>query len=375
VVESNKNSKPTIIFCNPSFLPVIGGIENWIFQIALRLIDRCNVYVITRLYNQAWQEYQVIQGINILRYTNNTRRIFLLRKISALFDTFKIIKAVQKILSSFNCSVFNFFDPRYEHVYALNFLKNYGVKNIICTAAGTMSETAGFRFKKKVIYKTDALVGISHYALRAFGIQHPKTYLFYPIGKKPADFERRRCYFDSRQVLTVCRIHPRKNLEFLIAVASKLPKLSFVVIGNYNRHFNYYSYLLSLIKKNKIKNVKFLGEKEQLFLDAAFCNSKIFFLPTHHEMFGLVFAEAMSYGLPVVAPNHTAIPEIVNFDSGYLYESNNLEEAVKAIQKITTSRSYWYDLSEGAKDSIEKLYKKDYIGQYAQMLYELAQKD
>jgi glycosyltransferase involved in cell wall biosynthesis len=85
-------------------------------------------------------------------------------------------------------------------------------------------------------------------------------------------------------------------------------------------------------------------------------------------MFGLVLAEAMSYGLPIVAPNHAAIPEAAGLESGVLYEPGDLDECVRAIREVTRSRNRWMELSSGAKAFAEQRYAHDYMGKYAQLL-------
>ena len=89
-------------------------------------------------------------------------------------------------------------------------------------------------------------------------------------------------------------------------------------------------------------------------------------------MYGLVFVEALSYGLPVIAPRHTAIPEAVDSQSAILYQPGNLDECVAAIRKVVDSQEYWKALSEGAKAFMEYRYAQDYYGQYAQVLLQAA---
>lgn len=56
-------------------------------------------------------------------------------------------------------------------------------------------------------------------------------------------------------------------------------------------------------------------------------SASVFCLPTLNEPFGLVFLEAASFGLPVVATRIGAIPEIVmDGKSGYLVEPQNVAE-------------------------------------------------
>jgi glycosyltransferase involved in cell wall biosynthesis len=63
-----------------------------------------------------------------------------------------------------------------------------------------------------------------------------------------------------------------------------------------------------------------------------FRTSDIFIFPTHRDVFGLVLLHAMAEGLPIVASNEGAIPEIVeNGRNGYLFKK---EDSDALAQKI-----------------------------------------
>lgn len=362
--------RPIIVFCNPSFFPIKGGIENWIFQIATRLVKHCSVYIITRLSDKSWSKNEVMCGVQILRYTVGGLGP-ILSNFSVFIEALNIVRSVRMVSDKTNQIVFNFFDPRPAHVYAARFMRRQVVQHVVFTIAGTMSELVSMRVKKLAAHSADNVIGISKYAIKAFGVSHQNMRVFYPVGKKPIDFMKRRASFDSKQVLTVCRIHPRKNLDAIIYVAQSLPELSFKVVGDCTINHEYYVHLTQKIKKVRIKNIKFLGQISENLLHKIYSNSTLFFLPTHHEMFGLVFAEAMSYGLPIVSPNHTAIPEAVGPESGYLYEPNKLDDAVGTIREIANCRKRWLNLSSRSKTFMEQCYSHDYIGQYSQMLLDL----
>ena len=60
--------------------------------------------------------------------------------------------------------------------------------------------------------------------------------------------------------------------------------------------------------------------------------SDILFFPTLREGFGLVVAEAMACGLPVVTTDCSSLPELIDHGKGgYLCEPNNLEDMIGRI--------------------------------------------
>jgi len=64
-------------------------------------------------------------------------------------------------------------------------------------------------------------------------------------------------------------------------------------------------------------------------------NATLFCLPTKLEPFGVVFIEAMSYKLPVIATNVGAIPDFVIDDqNGYLVQPNNVTQLATALTAL-----------------------------------------
>lgn len=106
---------------------------------------------------------------------------------------------------------------------------------------------------------------------------------------------------DDRRVLFLSRIHPKKGLPLLIEAWSRLdPKGWTLNIAGTDDdgHLAEIRRMVTLLGLRE--QVVFLGplageQKRQAFLDA-----DLFVLPTYSENFGIVVAEAMAHGLPVV---------------------------------------------------------------------------
>jgi glycosyltransferase involved in cell wall biosynthesis len=66
----------------------------------------------------------------------------------------------------------------------------------------------------------------------------------------------------------------------------------------------------------------------------------IFTMPSHFEPFGIVYAEAMHFGLPCVGVNHCAMPEIISEGiTGLLVEPSNEVELADALVAILENRA------------------------------------
>ncbi len=357
-----------VVLCNSSYLPDIGGIENWMAQVAARLVGACPVAVVTRQRLSSMPAEEVREGIAVLRYGPNPRAVP--DRLAPVVDALRIVGATTRFAEGRRV-VFNFFDPRPEHVYAAALLRLRGAR-VICSLGGTMSERASRWLKWLAARSAHAIVSMSAYAVRAFGQHHPRVHVCWPTGPLSTGFEARAASFEAQQVLTVCRVHPRKNLESLIEVAARLPDLAFVVAGDHDIHHDYHAALVARVEALGARNVRFVGEKVGESLHRLYGESTVFFLPSHHEMFGLAFAEATSFGLPIVAPRHTAIPEAVTDGSGILYQPGEVDEAVAAISMLTASPERWLAASAAAKAAAGSRLAEDWIGRYARLLLEAA---
>jgi glycosyltransferase involved in cell wall biosynthesis len=80
--------------------------------------------------------------------------------------------------------------------------------------------------------------------------------------------------------------------------------------------------------------VQLTGRYSKVELAGVLASSDFFVYPSRHETFGLVIAEAMSAGLPVVAPDRTAPPEFVDERSGVLVPSDDVAAIARAMEDI-----------------------------------------
>ena len=126
-------------------------------------------------------------------------------------------------------------------------------------------------------------------------------------------------------------------------------------------------------KNKNFKNFPYTEKKELLcqYLSAA----DVFFYPTKGDTFGLISAEALSCGTPVVTYNTDALPEIVSHkEVGYVAEYENIESAKAGIEYILNLSKNDYNLmSKKARERIvsnffcEKMYE-EYLTLYKKIL-------
>src|SRR5207244_7247958 len=83
-----------------------------------------------------------------------------------------------------------------------------------------------------------------------------------------------------------------------------------------------------------------LGQVSRGTLAVEYMSAHCFCLPTIQEGFGLVFAEAMAAGLPVVACRAAAVPEIVeDRRTGFLVSPRSPAELATALETLLNNES------------------------------------
>lgn len=146
--------------------------------------------------------------------------------------------------------------------------------------------------------------------------------------------------------LFVGTLEPRKGIQYILDVAVIFKKrginANFRIVGNqkYNEYVNQLKNFV--VKENLEEIVTFLGRLNDDELKTEYKNASVFLFPSLHEGYGMVLIEAMSYGLPVVAFDNSAMPYTVKDGyNGLLAENMNSNDlAEKAVSLIKNKELY-----------------------------------
>jgi glycosyltransferase involved in cell wall biosynthesis len=139
-----------------------------------------------------------------------------------------------------------------------------------------------------------------------------------------------------RVILMAARLHPEKGYDHLIravpAMAARVPALSVLVAGTGPLEERYRTLAAGLGCSDSIR---FLGFRQDLPDLMAACD--VLVLPSRAEAFGLVAAEALYLGVPVVASRVGGIPEIVDDGlDGLLVPPGDEGELASALVRVLT---------------------------------------
>jgi glycosyltransferase involved in cell wall biosynthesis len=172
-------------------------------------------------------------------------------------------------------------------------------------------------------------------------------------------------------ILSSSRIIPDKKYEWLISSLSlKKDKLPLYIAGSVNE--NYKKKLLALAKRKNVP-IKFLGKLTTEQIIDYYTNALVFVFPAPKEDFGLVPAESLTCGTPVVAWNDGAGPteQIINGINGYLakpYDLKDFAEKIDLCIKQNLKKRNKKKILNSAKKFSAKEIKKQFLNEVKKVL-------
>jgi len=142
-----------------------------------------------------------------------------------------------------------------------------------------------------------------------------------------------------RQILFLSRVHPSKGLLLLIEAWSRLRPSGWKVIIAGPDEIGHRAQLERVIaQRNLTAEFEFVGEVSGESKERVFRLADVFVLPSYTENFGLVIAEAMSYGLPVLTTKGTPWSVLESIGAGWWVEPNIDGIEVGLRSALATSR-------------------------------------
>jgi glycosyltransferase involved in cell wall biosynthesis len=108
----------------------------------------------------------------------------------------------------------------------------------------------------------------------------------------------------------------------------------------------------------------FTGKLDVDDLVRHYAGATVFVLPSSYEGQGIVLLEAMACGLPCIATNNSAIPELViPGETGYLVEYGKVEELSRAFAHVLDDGASRQRMAENARKRILQEYDWQYLAQ------------
>ncbi len=166
---------------------------------------------------------------------------------------------------------------------------------------------------------------------------------------------------ETKYILSVSTLEPRKNLPVLIKAFSLLPnrlKQEYKIVLTGGKGWNNRELQDTIENYNLTDKVISTGFVPDRDLPYIYNRASVFAYPSLYEGFGLPPLEAMASGTPVVCSNKSSLPEVIG-KAGILIDPTNEGELAHALEKVLTSRKISEQMiKRGLKQSKKFNWKK-----------------
>lgn len=173
-------------------------------------------------------------------------------------------------------------------------------------------------------------------------------------GTDPATFSP--CNGNPPVLLTVASLTRRKAHDLLINALAPLTDLPWQArfVGGQDFDPIWSDQLQHQVNRLQLQTrIHFTGAVENL--EAEFHNTDLFVLPSRYEGYGMVFAEALAAGLPVIAARAGAVPDVVPETAGVLVPPDDTDALTTALRRLLTDDDLRRKLQAGAQAAAKHL--------------------
>lgn len=263
---------------------------------------------------------------------------------------------------------------------AMQLKKKYGIPYVV--AVRNSDVNVFFKYRKllrrtgiNILEKADAIVFIS------------KPYMEKVLKKNIPESKREKIYKKSIvitngindfwiknkkvnsvketiKVLTVGDIEQNKNQKKVLDACKKLNNMGFDTEYHIVGRKKDRKYFAKICEEEW---VFYDGTKNQKELINDYRKNEIFVLPSFKETFGLVYAEAMSQGLPVIFSQGEGFDK--QYEQGEVGYSVNPEDSDEIAERVLDIRNNYEQISKNCVDAVDR-YSWESIGKKYTELYE-----
>jgi len=155
-----------------------------------------------------------------------------------------------------------------------------------------------------------------------------------------------------QRLLTVGTLTRRKGHDVLLRALAAVRHAEWTldVFGSVDRDLVWAAEIMALTDRLGLApRVRFHGEVEDSRLHAAYAEADLFVLASRYEGYGMVFAEAMAAGLPVIASGAGAVRETVPPSAGLVARPDDVAAFASALAVALAAPAVFARLADGAR--------------------------
>lgn len=177
---------------------------------------------------------------------------------------------------------------------------------------------------------------------------------------------------NTRILLYMGRIHPKKGIELLIKTMRTLIKTRkdlLLVVSGPVEDKNYYIFLRDLIGKFKLeKNILILDALSHQEKLSAFVAADIFMLTSYGEGLPISLLEAAASSLPLLISKGCNLPQVEKYHAGKVVDST-VDNIVSGIEKIITTPNFRFHYGSNAMKMVRENFNLESTAKKVEELY------
>ena len=152
------------------------------------------------------------------------------------------------------------------------------------------------------------------------------------------------------RALCVAQWIPRKDILGLVRAwtARKRPGTTLKLIGETDVDPTYTASVCAAIADASDSSIRVSGAVDDATLEAAYAAADLFVLPSRYEGYGIVYAEALAHGLPIIACDVGPVPELVGEEAALLVPPDDVEALSGALDQLLGDPALRSRMSEAA---------------------------
>ena len=159
-------------------------------------------------------------------------------------------------------------------------------------------------------------------------------------------------------LLCIASLTPRKGHLVLLEALARLPDLDWrlTLVGSLERDPGCARAVLAARERlGLVRQVEVVGEHDEAALAAFYGRADLFVLASFHEGYGMVLADALARGLPVIASRAGAIPDTVPEAAGLLVPPGDAGALAGALRRVIGDPELRRRLAQGATQARQHL--------------------
>jgi glycosyltransferase involved in cell wall biosynthesis len=360
-----------ILFCNYEYPPLGGGGGVVMRALARELARRHEVTVLTSRALELERE-SADDGVRVVRVPVFFRNQLAVANFPSMMAY--LPSGILRGLSLRRSSTFDVINTHFvvpSGPVGAFLARAFGVPNVLSVHGGDLFDPskrssphrhAWLRMPiRHMLNSADAIVGQSRDTLRhveeIYGVHRPTELIPLGIDRPAAPSNATRAQFGLPEnafvMLTIGRLVPRKSSVQLVEALAKsgIPHAHLLIVGDGPDAAAVQSAAQAAGVADRVHLLGYVTEQQKA---QALAVSDIFVSSSQHEGFGLVFLEAMAFGLPVVCYDRGGqIDFLKSQETGYVVKLNDLEAFTRAIVDLAHHDDRCHEMGKGNLRKVE----------------------